>query len=60
MRLGLIWAGLVHKSGQMINSSVLSTSSQDGERAVIGRVLAAIDGVLGTANVDRQKVRESA
>jgi Transcriptional regulator/sugar kinase len=52
-----ILAGLVHESGQMINSTVLPTSSQDGERAVIDRVLAAIDGVLGTANVERQKVR---
>ncbi|WP_340673070.1 ROK family protein [Brevibacillus agri] len=52
-----ILAGLVHSSGKMLGQTLLPTASQEGAEAVIDRVLAAIEGVLAAAQVERRRVR---
>lgn len=52
-----ILAGLVNSEGQMISQTQLPTASEDGEKAVIERVLAAIESVMAAKNVNRRRVR---
>ncbi|GED29274.1 ROK family protein [Brevibacillus centrosporus] len=52
-----ILAGLIDGRGQIVSQKQLPTSSDDGEQAVINRVLAAIEAVMADASVEGNQVR---
>ncbi|QRG70182.1 ROK family protein [Brevibacillus choshinensis] len=52
-----ILAGLVDSEGRVVSQKQLPTSSEDGEKAVISRVLAAIEAVMLEVSVDRNQIR---
>lgn len=52
-----ILAELLNREGQIVSQEQLPTSPEDGDEAVIARVLAAIESVMSDKNVNRRRVR---